>query len=407
MLENLYSKDRITASNEPAKFVSSYCYKASGTGEQLYYNGTFPALGLNSMVLEWEMRLPNTVTPTDGVIGCTSTDVVIKFGTYIDSGKFYLVFSTHDGGNYFVKSELLTTLGINNINWHKYKIVFDRVSNLMQLYINDIICPAYTTDISSQAGLSYGAWRNFFRVGSYGTSGNTLYGAGTTAYRNIKITIGSTVTQYPLQGSGYDISGGGRHLTNANAILDYQDDYHYNLLNGFDKYSKDGSSPVEYLYVPYVGGVPIVAGVTGYTKVSSHPAGKYHNGAETKIVVGTNGTKDVNGWQAVSTVKDKVGNSIAIATADPQNVFVNTTTGYCIEKDVNTLPSVSVDGVSEYVFIDKSTANKYKNLLWYRADNPPTYTESVKVNRFIGNNNLSMDENGNYLFDENGFVLRG
>ena len=59
---------------------------------------------------------------------------------------------------------------------------------------------------------------------------------------------------------------------------DKQNEFHWNLTKGFDLYTDDATGLIE-IKVP-IGTNPVIA---GYTKQSSHPAGKWHNGAETQL----------------------------------------------------------------------------------------------------------------------------
>jgi len=94
---------------------------------------------------------------------------------------------------------------------------------------------------------------------------------------------------YPLQGTAYDVSGNSNHGTAVNITESTfwvtQDAYHYNFEQGFDLWQRDSDS--ELLRVPYtLDGTSIKTdgdSITGYTWVSTNPAGNYHNGAETGI----------------------------------------------------------------------------------------------------------------------------
>jgi len=190
----------------------------------------------------------------------------------------------------------------------------------------------------------------------------------------LKMSIdGVLVTNYPLELSGYDISGNANHLTNYGVDLGatYENAngvYSYNLNNGFDLYSKDGTDPVEYMEVPYVDGSPVVSSVTGYTKVSEHPAGFHFNNSSIKFVPFSTG-HDGTGWVVPQEIKD----------IDTDFILHNETTGYAIEFDRDTIQDI-LTADSDYVFIDLSEENKVKNLMLYRE--PLTGVELVKARKF-------------------------
>ena len=92
-----------------------------------------------------------------------------------------------------------------------------------------------------------------------------------------------TVIDLPLDGGIEDVSALANHGTNSGVDLLATIDnpagiYSYNLRKGFDYYTKDSDGSA--YYVPYLNGSPVVSSVTGYTKVSEHPALEVgHNGA--------------------------------------------------------------------------------------------------------------------------------
>ena len=88
MLDNLFSKDRIKASDEPARFVSSYCAKGTGTvGEVI----TLPNISLSSGKYEFTAWVNLTNITNAAVFGCSFTDCVGRYGLVIENGTFHAV----------------------------------------------------------------------------------------------------------------------------------------------------------------------------------------------------------------------------------------------------------------------------------------------------------------------------
>jgi len=197
----------------------------------------------------------------------------------------------------------------------------------------------------------------------------------------------------PFQRSIYDISGNDNHGTSKNITWSTQDSYHYNVINGFDLYTDDATGLVE-IYVPYVSGVPIVASIASYTKQSSHPAGTYHNGAETKWILGAT-TYDAGdeAWDV----------SAEVQAADVDHILHSASTSYGIPQSYDDM--VAEQG--NYLFIDVSTENQYKNVLLYK--DKQIGSASVAIHNYIGNGSLLItDSEGAYVFENaypNNYVL--
>jgi len=175
---------------------------------------------------------------------------------------------------------------------------------------------------------------------------------------NQKITIDGTLERYyPLAGSCIDISGNGNHGTNDGVdLLARQpadiDGYPYNIKNGFRLYEKDGEDD---LYVPIhdVNGdeIDITVGTdipAGYSLASTHPAGHWHNGAETKVLIGTNGTHDGTGWESSTWIED----------VDTENVFHSG--DYCTALTYDQLTTLD----ENYLTYETET-NRFQNLAIY------------------------------------------
>jgi len=192
----------------------------------------------------------------------------------------------------------------------------------------------------------------------------------------------------PLQKSFYDISGNDNHGTPSNITWGTQDSFHYNIINGCDKYTDDATGLIEVL-VPYVSGVPIVSSIANYTKQSSHPAGTYNNGAETKWILGAT-TFDGTGWGVEALVK----------TADTEEILHNNATGY--GKALGYDDDKAEQG--EYLFMNVATENQHKDLLLYST--PQTGTTAIAIHKFIGNgNNLVTSVSGDYVFSKDNYAV--
>ncbi len=108
---------------------------------------------------------------------------------------------------------------------------------------------------------------------------------GDSQFCNVKIwnEAGLKINS-PCDGSAHDISGNDNHGTVVGTVdLNARSDYStfHNIHKGFDKYLNDlATAPYvdsDYIWVPYVNGVPVVASVAGYAKVSERPAYKAGN----------------------------------------------------------------------------------------------------------------------------------
>jgi len=124
------------------------------------------------------------------------------------------------------------------------------------------------------------------------------------------------------------------------------------------------------------------------TVTTEHPAGYWHNGAETELIVGAT-TWDGTGW----------GVAAAVKTADTNEILHNAATGYGKALGYADLLAVFSE---DYLFCDVTTANKYFNFILYSV--PPTYANSVAIHRFINKTDFVLS-GGAYTFDANGFVV--
>lgn len=135
--------------------------------------------------------------------------------------------------------------------------------------------------------------------------------------------------------------------------------------------------------------IPRLADDSGYAATVSeeHPAKEgWHNGAETKWILGatTYDTGD-SAWNV----------DAAVQAVDTEHILHSSSTNYGIAQSYDDM--VAEQG--EYLFMDVSTANQYKNVLLY--NNKQTGTLSVGIHNFVGNReNLVVDANGEYVYED-------
>lgn len=164
------------------------------------------------------------------------------------------------------------------------------VDDIEYLYVSNSDVGAGNIDVTNTADIKIAKARDPFGV----------YWAG--SFCDLKISNGTTlISNHPLQGSLYDISGNGLNMTSVNVLPNLQalqNNFHRNIYEGCDVYSLD-SAPTDRtkdVYVPYIAGTPVVASIAGYTKYRSCPAVTSGlNGCETKITFGA-GSHDGTGY---------------------------------------------------------------------------------------------------------------
>lgn len=110
--------------------------------------------------------------------------------------------------------------------------------------------------------------------------------------KSLDVATSNLAGWWPLaEGAGttaYDISGNNNHGTITNATFpDFwatkQDEFHYNIQNGFEYYDDDATGTT-IIRVPYkADGTKITPTIAGYTKESDNPALYWHNNAETEL----------------------------------------------------------------------------------------------------------------------------
>lgn len=163
---------------------------------------------------------------------------------------------------------------IQQNTWHNIKIIHN-VDDTVDLIVDDVL----VSDIGTQ---------DEDVTVRYLARGSSAYAQYRLA--NMKLeSNGATVFHYPLaEGAGliaYDVSGNGNNgiITGTEGAIwaNTQDLYHTNILSGYSLYEHTTSDPIK---VPYTSGAPsVITPPSGYTLTENRPAGKYHNGAETKV----------------------------------------------------------------------------------------------------------------------------
>ena len=175
--------------------------------------------------------------------------------------------------------------------WQKFSFTRSASNNIATFTAGDVV---RTVNLSETAGLSF-EFKSFGDLGQEGLEGQLAW-----ASVHSKLLTPSQVAALdpynmdtdslevflvPSVGSGstvYDVSGNNRHATVTGATLSNfwikQDKFHWNLKKGFSLYDDDATGTI-------IQRVPLGLNptISGYTKVSDNPAGKWHNDAETEI----------------------------------------------------------------------------------------------------------------------------
>jgi hypothetical protein len=129
-------------------------------------------------------------------------------------------------------------------------------------------------------------------------------------------------THYPLsEGWGVDIgsstSDNDGILTNsvlANAWGATQDEYHYNILNGFSLYEHASTAAIRWPFKN--GSVKTLTPPAGYSKTSDNYAGDYHNDAETTVDFDPDSTPEMGPTQLGITVPSAHAFGAAFTASD-------------------------------------------------------------------------------------------
>jgi len=373
----LESLDKNTATLEPARLVDSACADFNGTSSYV----SCGALDGYTVQGDWSSTI-QIIDPVEasGAFSAIFDKNGIKslssgqdgFSMYILTNE--IVFQIKiNGNNSYVASGTMIYPGLNDVT-------YGVIGNKVFIDING------TTVIGNTLPVNYLVYRWNSQPMLIGMRVGAVSPAAFNAY-DVNFPCGSS---YPLQKSCYDVSGNANHGTPTDITWGTQDYFHYNELNGCDRYTDDATGLLE-VYVPYVSDTPVVSSISGYTKQSEHPAGTYNNGCETKHILGatTYDTGD-EAWNVAALVQ----------AADTEHILHDVTTSYGIAQSYSDMKAEQ----GEYLFIDVSTEFQYKNMLLFSS--PLTGQQSITIHNFINNgDNLVLDSNGNHVFDSNNYAV--
>lgn len=251
--------------NYDGTILQSFCAQGNGTSAYITSEKKLLA-GANSFDISCYVKTGADITTTQVVLG---ENYSFTNGIKIAGSK--LVISFRINGTSYTYQPAIT---INTT----YKIRCIYTGSAVEYFVDDV--SGYT---NTPNGAVSDSDANF---ATHGYDRNSVPGIGqylSGCVWNLSVNInGSQVLHWPLQGSAYDVSGNANHGTPTDIAYSTQDNYNYNIINGFDKYLDDATSLI-YVYVPYVAGSPVVASIVGYTKQSEHPAGYWCNNAESFI----------------------------------------------------------------------------------------------------------------------------
>lgn len=414
-IDDLSSKDYINDSDEPARFVSSYCLALVGdASSSIIYRppASFDSLLGKSWTVEFEYVHTADVGGAGYVLSCCTDGTFSTFshGIYVGGNVVGTrKFGYFDGVTVHNCTTTLTLGATYKLKLVAVNQIGDPTKNDLSFYINGSLVNTITG--ASAKDMKY--------IESIGGRTSSLSNSGVGLLWSMKFYDANNVLKvwYPFQHSGYDVTGNGHHSSRIGLLTTAhytQDTLHYNLTYGCDIYSLDSAPTTRArdIYVPYVSGSPVVPSITGYTKYKTCPAGYWHNGCETKIVVGTNGTKDANGWQAwtdarftTGAFKTNAGVIKTVAQADPNEILISRTTapiGYCKEINLNTADPVQT---GYYIIFDNTEPTKIKNFLWWSGDGEPTNDASANALKFVRKTDFMLSDEGAYLTDDDGHVL--
>ncbi|RMG80546.1 MAG: LamG domain-containing protein, partial [Chloroflexi bacterium] len=279
-----------------ANLVQSACATFDGTDDY----GLSPDVSSIDLLSEltYSVWLKIDALQVMGVVA-TKTDASTGHRRELDvfsDGKPYLY-----SGSDTTKANTALTVG----KWHHVAVTFVNATGEVKIYIDGVLDRT-------------GTWVNHQGTQTVGEIkvSSTWYSAGASApllgsmcdlaiynralseaevvsiYNNgVSSVTANLVAWYPMaEGAGstlYDVSGNNLHVTMYNTTdasfwSGMQDVFHYNIDKGFSLYQHATNND---LRVPYdLNGQPLsITPPSGYTLASEHPAGNWHNNAETKI----------------------------------------------------------------------------------------------------------------------------
>jgi len=384
----LESLDKNTATLEPARLVQSACADFNGSSSKI-------SIPLADSFIQNDFSIAFCISKNDK--GVNDYDRLIDIT--IDTNNTLQII-TDDSGKFAIK---LTRVGVATVNRLTYGNFSFNTPTHIAVVLSGSTCTFYRdgvvvpTDGSVSIGTSSSANKY---IGTRADGNPATFFDGCMwdvrffdSALSIEDILDGTdsLLNYPLQKSTYDVSGNDNHGTPTDVAWGTQDSFHRNITEGFDKYTDDATGLIEIL-VPYVDGVPVVSSIANYTKQSSHPAGTWHNGAETKFIVGatTYDTGD-SAWNV----------SPLVQAADTEHILHSASTGYGI-------PIAYGDLVAEqgnYLYYNVQTDYQHKDLLLF-ASPIPCGECSVNIHKFVENgSHLSTDINGDQMYDINGYPI--
>ncbi|RMG82858.1 MAG: hypothetical protein D6712_13980, partial [Chloroflexi bacterium] len=266
-----------------ANLVQSNCATFDGVND---YAITSP-----NSVTDWfdGIKISARIKTTDATTGYANaivskspsgTSAYFGYTLYISDGKLYA--SRGDGTSFQIQS---SSFIVNDGYWHDVSIQF---INGNFVFTVDGQSETYT-DILLNQGAPQAAGLEV-NIGGFDAYTPAAFN-GEICDVKIEDQNGNIIAWWPLaEGAGsvlYDVSSNGLHATmyntsEASVWVNTQDYLHYNIDKGFSLYTHATNND---LRIPYnANGQPLsITPPTGYTLASEHPAGNWHNNAETKI----------------------------------------------------------------------------------------------------------------------------
>ena len=377
--DGLKSLDKVPLTDEPTRLVDSYCADFNGTSSIITFSSLLDSDESFSVSVSIDIT---ELTTTQHVVWSQQTSTG---GTGAGAGlrvrndgsaNFYIY---NGAGDVIIISAPASTL----TREHTVLCEYNKATTTGTIYVDGVSKGSDTVSGFSAAGAQS------FYLGRLSYTATWYY---TGKMWDLSVVFNSSnLVEAPLQGSTYDVSGNDNHGTPTDITYDRQDYYHYNIKYGCDIYLDDATS-TDYIYVPYVDGSPVVTSISGYTKQSSNPAGYWHNGSETKFIVGatTYDTGD-EAWNVDALVQ----------AADVDHILHSSTTAYGI-------PIAYSDLVAEqgnYLYFNVQEDYEHKDLILFSSPYPEGM-QAVAVHKYVKNgDNLTVDINGEYIFDLNNYPI--
>ena len=247
----------------------------------------------NTVTIEFEFSYGQTIVENNisylfsyGDVTADNLYITISKNKNYAGGFGYLRLGAQDSnGN---KQAVDTNIQYNDTNWHKIRAIFSYNNILVYEYSGGVWgSVAITTYDDSILTNNY-----TYPETIYLCERSNLVGVRGSKLRSLKYDDGDNSSEWIFQSGTttfYDIGTAGNNLTatNANVYDTEVDALFYSLKFGF--------TDVAGVKVPYgIDGNPIVESGT------NHPAGNWHNGAETKITLQGHGAKTYDELKALA-----------------------------------------------------------------------------------------------------------